>query len=47
GLGVLGPERGMALANLLGIPVFMIVKTDDGFEERSSESFKPYLQKRL
>ncbi|HDM8288813.1 FAD:protein FMN transferase [Yersinia enterocolitica] len=47
GLGVLGPERGMALANLLGIPVFMIVKTDDGFEERSSESFKSYLQKRL
>lgn len=47
GLGVLGPERGMALANLLGIPVFMIVKTDDGFEERASESFKPYLQKRL
>lgn len=47
GLGVLGPERGMALANLLGIPVFMIVKTDDGFEEHSSESFKPYLQKRL
>lgn len=47
GLGVLGPERGMALANLLGIPVFMIVKTDEGFEEHSSESFKPYLQKRL
>ncbi|EKN3313666.1 FAD:protein FMN transferase [Yersinia enterocolitica] len=47
GLGVLGPERGMALANLLGIPVFMIVKTDEGFEERSSESFKSYLQKRL
>ncbi|CNH12663.1 FAD:protein FMN transferase [Yersinia pekkanenii] len=46
GLDVLGPERGMALANLLGIPVFMIVKTDKGFEERYSDSFKPYLQKR-
>ncbi|CNI27939.1 FAD:protein FMN transferase [Yersinia frederiksenii] len=46
GLGVLGPERGMALANLLGIPVLMIVKTDEGFEEHHSESFKPYLQKR-
>nr|WP_072087060.1 FAD:protein FMN transferase [Yersinia rohdei] len=46
GLGVLGPERGMALANLLDIPVFMIVKTDEGFEERYSESFKPYLQGR-
>jgi FAD:protein FMN transferase len=46
GLNVLGPERGMALANLLSIPVFMIVKTDEGFEERYSDSFKPYLQKR-
>ncbi|MCB5313548.1 FAD:protein FMN transferase [Yersinia intermedia] len=46
GLDVLGPERGMALANLLGIPVFMIVKTDKGFEERYSDAFKPYLQKR-
>lgn len=46
GLDVLGPERGMALANLLGIPVMMIIKTDDGFEERYSDSFKPYLQRR-
>ncbi|MEY4474534.1 MAG: hypothetical protein RL248_301 [Pseudomonadota bacterium] len=46
GLDVLGPERGMVLANLLGIPVFMIVKTDEGFEERYSDAFKPYLQKR-
>ncbi|ADV99993.1 FAD:protein FMN transferase [Yersinia pestis] len=44
GLGVLGPERGMALANLLGIPVLMIIKTDDGFEEQYSDAFKPYLQ---
>lgn len=46
GLNVMGPERGMALANLLGIPVFMIVKTADGFEERYSDAFKPYLKKR-
>ncbi|CAI1700613.1 Thiamine biosynthesis lipoprotein ApbE precursor [Serratia quinivorans] len=45
GLNVLGPERGMALANLMGIPVFMIVKTAKGFEERYSEAFKPYLNK--
>ncbi|MNG77894.1 Thiamine biosynthesis lipoprotein ApbE precursor [compost metagenome] len=45
GLNVLGPERGMALANLMGIPVFMIVKTANGFEERYSEAFKPYLKK--
>lgn len=43
GLNVLGPERGMALANLMGIPVFMIVKTATGFEERYSDAFKPYL----
>jgi thiamine biosynthesis lipoprotein len=46
GLNVMGPERGLALANLLGIPVFMIVKTADGFEERYSDAFKPYLKKR-
>ncbi|HEJ9067890.1 TPA: FAD:protein FMN transferase [Serratia marcescens] len=46
GLNVMGPERGMALANLLGIPVFMIVKTADGFEERYSDAFRPYLKKR-
>ncbi len=45
GLNVMGPERGMALANLLGIPVFMIVKTVKGFEERYSDAFKPYLKK--
>lgn len=45
GLNVLGPERGMALANQLGIPVFMIVKTADGFEERYSDAFRPYLKK--
>jgi thiamine biosynthesis lipoprotein len=45
GLNVMGPERGMALANLLGIPVFMIVKTAKGFEERYSDAFKPYLKK--
>ncbi|WP_346827115.1 FAD:protein FMN transferase [Serratia inhibens] len=47
GLNVLGPDRGMALANLMGIPVFMIVKTANGFEERHSEAFKPYLKKIL
>ncbi|KFK92355.1 MULTISPECIES: FAD:protein FMN transferase [unclassified Serratia (in: enterobacteria)] len=45
GLNVLGPERGMALAELMGIPVLMIVKTAAGFEEHYSEAFKPYLKK--
>ncbi|WP_413492435.1 FAD:protein FMN transferase [Morganella psychrotolerans] len=45
GLNVLGPERGLAVANEQHIPVFMIVKTENGFEERYSETFKPYLRK--
>ncbi|MCX2958056.1 MAG: FAD:protein FMN transferase, partial [Serratia symbiotica] len=47
GLNVLGPERGIALANLLEIPVLMIVNTGNGLEERYSEAFKPYLKKGL
>ncbi len=46
GLNVLGPERGLEVANAQNIPVFMIVKTDKGFEERYSEAFKPYLQQK-
>ncbi|MBD2810986.1 FAD:protein FMN transferase [Xenorhabdus sp. Vera] len=46
GLDVLGPEKGMELAEKLNIPVFMIVKTKDGFEERYSAAFKSYLQKK-
>ncbi|KAA9003278.1 FAD:protein FMN transferase [Affinibrenneria salicis] len=44
-LGVLGPERALALANQMNIPLFMIVKTDDGFAERYSDAFKRYLQR--
>ncbi|WP_340620999.1 FAD:protein FMN transferase [Xenorhabdus siamensis] len=44
GLDVLGPVKGMELAEKLNIPVFMIVKTKDGFEERYSPAFKYYLQ---
>ncbi len=43
GLMVLGEEKGMAIANQHNIPVFMIVKTQDGFEELASEAYKPYL----
>ncbi|MDX7990007.1 FAD:protein FMN transferase [Xenorhabdus sp. Reich] len=46
GLDVLGPEKGMEVAEKLNIPVFMIVKTKDGFEERYSAAFKPFLQKK-
>ncbi|MBC8952062.1 FAD:protein FMN transferase [Xenorhabdus sp. PB62.4] len=46
GLDVLGPEKGMEVAEKLNIPVFMIVKIKDGFEERYSPAFKAYLQKK-
>ncbi|WP_446469650.1 FAD:protein FMN transferase [Xenorhabdus stockiae] len=46
GIDVLGPERGMEMAEKLNIPVFMIVKTKDGFEERYSPAFKHYLQQK-
>nr|WP_118986849.1 FAD:protein FMN transferase [Photorhabdus sp. CRCIA-P01] len=45
GLNVLGPEKGLKVAESLNIPVFMIVKTKNGFEERYSKAFEPYLQK--
>lgn len=43
GLNVLGPERGLAVAEQLNIPVFMIIKTDKGYEERYTQAFKPFL----
>ncbi|SFN58160.1 FAD:protein FMN transferase [Xenorhabdus japonica] len=46
GLDVLGPEKGMEVAEKLNIPVFMIVKTKEGFEEHYSTAFKAYLQKK-
>lgn len=43
-LDVLGPEKGMQLAEQLQLPVLMIVKTDNGFAEHASTAFKPYLE---
>lgn len=45
GLMVLGDEKGIEIAEQNHIPVFMIVKTDDGFKEISSSAFKPYLNR--
>ncbi len=44
-LQVLGPENGMALANSLGLPVFFIVKQQNGFSELMSASFKQYIHR--
>ncbi len=46
GLMVLGEEKGIEIAEQHNIPVFMIVKTDDGFEEISSSAFKPFLNRK-
>ncbi len=45
GLMVLGEVKGIEVANQHNIPVFMIVKTDDGFQEIASEAYKPYIKK--
>ncbi|WP_117235202.1 FAD:protein FMN transferase [Vibrio maerlii] len=45
GLMVLGEELGMQVAEQHNIPVFMIVKTEDGFKEMASEAYKPLLNK--
>lgn len=41
-LNVLGPEAGMALAEREKLPVYMIVKTDDGFTDDYSSAFTPW-----
>ena len=43
GLMVLGEVKGMQVAQEHNIPVLMIVKTDDGFEELTSEAYKPFI----
>ncbi len=43
GLMVLGEEKGIEVAEKHNIPVFMIVKTKDGFQEYASSAFKPFL----
>ena len=40
---VLGPDKTIDLANKLNMPVYMIIKTENGFDERYNDSFKPYL----
>lgn len=41
---VLGPERGMQLAEQQGLAVYLIVRGEQGFETRYSAAFKPYLE---
>lgn len=41
-LNVLGPDEGMALAEREKLPVYMIVKTDEGFDDDYSSAFEPW-----
>lgn len=40
---VLGPEKGLAFAQKLHIPAFLLVKKGDNFSEHYTEEFAPYL----
>jgi len=42
-IDVMGPERGLALAIEQKIPVFVILKTPEGFVELHSPAFGAYL----
>ncbi|WP_231757203.1 FAD:protein FMN transferase [Microbulbifer elongatus] len=42
-LNVMGAEAALKLAEELQLAVFLLVKTDTGFEERASSAFAPYL----
>ncbi|MCR8921904.1 FAD:protein FMN transferase [Dasania sp. GY-MA-18] len=43
-INVMGPEAGLALAQQQGLAIYLLVKTDKGFEAKYSDAFRPYLQ---
>jgi thiamine biosynthesis lipoprotein len=43
-LDVLGPDEGLALAERQGLAAYFLVRTDAGFEVRTSSAFEPYAQ---
>jgi len=40
---LMGPEDGLAFARAQELPAFMIIKTDNGFNEVYTDAFKPFL----
>ncbi|MEO9655331.1 FAD:protein FMN transferase [Marinomonas sp.] len=40
---VLGPEKGLTFAQENGVAAYLLVKTDFGYDERSSDAFQHYL----
>ncbi|MBN8431742.1 FAD:protein FMN transferase [Microbulbifer salipaludis] len=43
-LNVIGADKALKLAEQRQLAVFLLVKTDSGFEERASSAFQPYLE---
>ncbi|MFV8782476.1 FAD:protein FMN transferase [Microbulbifer sp. SA54] len=43
-LNVMGADAALELADKEGLAVFLLVKSDEGFEERYSAAFTPYLE---
>jgi thiamine biosynthesis lipoprotein len=43
-INVLGPERGIDLAERLGLPVLLLVHAENGFQERYTPAFTQLLQ---
>ncbi len=46
GFMVLGDKKGIEIANQYNIPIFMVVKTSDGYKEVYSDAFAPYLHRK-
>jgi thiamine biosynthesis lipoprotein len=42
-INVMGPEKGLQLAQSQGLAIYMIINTDQGFEVRYSDAFKAYI----
>ena len=42
-INVMGPEKGLAIAEKHNIAIYMLVRSGDGFEEVVSSKFEPYL----
>ncbi|MNW22172.1 Thiamine biosynthesis lipoprotein ApbE precursor [compost metagenome] len=45
-LMVMGPEQAMVFARAHRLAVYLIVKTEQGFESRYTPQFAPYLQQK-
>lgn len=42
-IDVLGPEKGLELAERQGLPVYLLIRVGDGFEAHHNSAFEPFL----